>query len=379
MSNNKRQHASDIISLIYTRRASILYGCVRFFRPLANGKRVNLVRQSSPFVISQSIGQKETVVVGSVYELIREIRRLIQDRHECDREFNSSLRHSGVKTSETLDTSKKAILVSVPEGDKADELYFNYVREITKILLLLASQTRNLIQIFPRFNTRRVSLFDYEGNGAGTITLKELFDYFVHNRYLYVDAEYVVDLFSDKIPKHSTIFGKFMGYKINWREILKAIQNVTNEVKIRDLTGMLRGRLEKLSSASPHKDIIYLIQNLESFSNLLATKIPDKRYRFMLDLIFNDVTDRMFAESWKNAGRRAEVRTQFESPHVKIHEKLSEKRFTIQVRCKITMSEISEQPEAIRILNNHRINVGYQQFFDHVNQAFGDDSLMGSV
>ena len=124
MSKKNRQLSSDVISLIYTRRGSFLYGYVRFFRPDPNRKPVKAFRQSAPFVISQSIGKKKTVVYGSVFELVQEIRRLIDDRHECHRKFNSTLCRRGVNTSETLDNSKKKILVSVPEGDEADELFF---------------------------------------------------------------------------------------------------------------------------------------------------------------------------------------------------------------------------------------------------------------
>ncbi len=379
MSKKNRQHSRDVISLIYTRRSSRLYGCVQFFRPNPNQQQVKPFRQSAPFVISQSIGQKETVVYGSIHELIREIRRLIDDLHECNNKFNSMLRLGGVDTAETLDSAGKRIVVTIPEGDKVDKLFFEYVREVTNVLLLLSSQTRNLFQLYPRFNKRCISQFDYEGNKVGSISLKELFDYFVHNRYLFVDGEHVVDLFSDKLSPKSSISKTFMGYKISWREYIDAIRSVTGDVKMRDLTGLLRGRLKKLSSSSSHKDIIFLTQNLESFSSLLAMKIPDERYKFMLNLMFDERANQNLASIGERNESVKQIVTFFTAPHVKIHEKLSDKKFTIRVRCKFALCENHEQPVKAEELDVHSIDVGYEQFFDLVDSAFGDDSLLSSV
>ena len=376
MSKKKRTPSEDVISLIYTRRDSLLYGCVQFFWPDPNQQRVGPFRQSHPFIISQSIGKGNTVVYGSVRELIEEIRRLIDEINECNNKFSSTLHRRGVDISEALDNSKGKVFVTLPEGAEADELFFSYVREITKVLLLLSCQTRNLFHLFPRFNSRRISQFGYEGQTLGTISLKELFDYFVHNRYLYVDGEYVIDLFSDKIPRKSPIAGKFMGYKINWREFIEAIRKVTNDVTMRDLTGMLRGRLKKLSSKLPHNDIIFLIQNLESFSILLTTKIPDKRYRFMLNLMFDEIANQQIAGIPDSTGiceHRVIIRG---SPRIKVHGKLSERKFRIRANCRSVLCDDRGQTVKAEELKNHTIYVGYEYFFDLVNNAFGDDPLM---
>ena len=379
MSKKNRQQSRDIISLIYTRSGSCLYGCIQFFRPNEKQDSVGPFRHSAPFVISQSIRKNETIVYGSVYGLIQEIRRLLDDLSECNEKFNSTLRLSGVNTEETRDSFGKRIVVTIPEGEKGDKLFCEYVREVTNILLLLSSQTRNLFQLYPRFNKHCISQFDYEGNKVGSIPLKELFDYFVHNRYLFVDGEYVRDLFSDKFSSKSSISQKFMGYKISWREYIDAIRSVTDDVTMKDLTGLLRGRLKKLSSNSSHKDIVFLVQNLESFSNLLAIKIPDKRYTFMLNLMFDERVNRRLVEFRGKKEKVEQVVTTFTAPHIKIHEELSEKKFAIRVRCKFDLGGNSEKSTKEEELENHRIDVNYEQFFDRVNSAFGNDSLLNSV
>lgn len=377
MNKKNRRHSRDVISLIYTRSGSRLYGCIRFFRPEPNQQHVEPFRQSAPFVISQSIGQKETVVYGSVRELIGEIRRLLNDVSECNEKFKSTLRLGGVSTDETRDSSGR-IIVTIPEGEKGDKLFYEYVREVTNILLLLSTQTRNLFQLYPRLNNRRISRYDYEENKVGDIPLKELFDYFVHNRYLFVDGEYVVDLFSDKFPPKSSISQTFMGYKIRWREYIDAIRSVIDDVKMRDLTGLLRGRLKKLSSGSSHKDIVFLIQNLTSFSNLLAMKIPDDRYTSMLSLMFDERANQDLPDI-REKNESIEQFVTFRAPHIQIHEMLSEKKFTIRVNCKFTSLDNQKHPVKAEELDDHSIDVGYENFFDLVNSVFGDDPLVSFV
>ncbi len=377
MSKKNRQHSKDIISLIYTRSGSRLYGCIRFFRPEPNQQHVEPFRQSAPFVISQSIGPKETIVYGSVDELIREIRRLLNDVSKCNEKFKSTLRLGGVNTDETHYSSERRV-VTIPEGEKGDKLFYEYVREVTNILLLLSTQTRNLFQLYPRFNNRCISRFDYGGNKVDNIPLKELFDYFVHNRYLFVDGEHVVDLFSDKFSPKSSISQTFMGYKIRWREYLDAIRSVTDDVKMKDLIGLLRGRLKKLSSGSSHKDIVFLVQNLESFSNLLATKIPDNRYTSMLSLMFDERANQDLPDIGEK-NESVEQFVTFTAPHINIHEKLSEKKFEIRVRCKFTLRDNQKHPVKAEDLDDHSIDVGYEKFFDLVNSIFGDDPLVSSV
>ena len=257
-------------------------------------------------------------------------------------------------------------------------MFFEYVREVTNTLLLISSQTRNLFQLYPRFNDCCISQFDYEGNKAGNIRLKELFDYFVHNRYLFVDGEYVADIFSDKFSPKSSISETFMGYKIAWREYIDAIRKVTDDVRMKDLTRLLRGRLKDLSSASSHKDIVFLVQNLKSFSNLLAMKVPDERYRFMLNLLFDEKANQSLANIANIEERKRSI-TQvvtFTAPHINIHEELSEKKFSIQVRCKLALRGNNEQLIKEEALDNHSIDMGYSQFLNRVDSVFGDDSLV---
>ncbi len=69
----------------------------------------------------------------------------------------------------------------------------------------------------------------------------------------------------------------------------------------------------------------------------------------------------------------------FTALHINIHEKLSEKKFEIRVRCKFTLRDNQKHPVKAEDLDNYSIDVGYEKFFDLVNSVFGDDPLVSSV
>ena len=375
MTKRNAQSQREVMSLIYTQSGPILYGCIRFFGSTKVDSRLTLHRQSSPFVISQSIGNHDVVVYGSLYDLVRELRRLCDDLDIQHKNFRKTLHEAGVATSQASSASGKKVIVSVPDSEVANSLYFEYIREVTNILILLSTQTRNLFDILPRFNKTTISKFDYDGNKSGTMQLREAFDHLVHNRYLFVDGEHIVDIFSDRFTSKSSISTSFMGYKISWREYVSAIRDVTSQVSVTDVTNILRGRLKRFSSKSPHNDIVFLVQNLESFSKILAKKIPDKKYTSMLDLLFsNKGTD--YISNLGKGKKVVEETVTFTAPHVKILDELSEKKFNIRVRCKVEMRHDGKYLVQEKDLTEHSIDVGYVELFDRVNACFGQDTLM---
>ncbi len=376
----KSLRTKEIMSLVYKRSGSCLYGYIRFFKSPAKNKPPKLHRQSAPFVISQLIGENETVFHGSVYELTWEIRRLINDLQECQTRFDLTLCQRGVVTDSKTDSSGKTVFVSIPDGDKENRLFFDYIREVTNVLLLIAFRMRNLLEIFPRLAKYCIDMLDYEGNKKYSVTLKELCDYFAHNRYLFVDGEYITDIFSDKFPKDSPVSKTFMGYKINWTEYVASIKEIADDVRIKDLTQLLRGRLKKLSTDSSHKDVVFLVQNLESFSHLLDEKIQDERYKDILDLLFSerihqyvpdlDVPDLAVGE------QVVEQTIAFKAPHIKIHEDLSSRKFTIQVQCSFALRHNDKDIYREEELKKRSMDIDYREFLQCVNKAFGNDPLL---
>ncbi len=374
-----RNEAKDFMVLAYMRKRSLLFGNVALFRHKPGSQATKPFHQSAPFVISDSIGPAETIVYGSVSHLVHEVHRLLKDMYshvvDLDAALSGSAQGPAVR-------GQRVVLQQVPDGEKERRTYFEYSRRIANTLILMSSQTRNLFQIIPRLNKRSIALLDPTGNPTASISLKDLFDQFVHNRYFFLEGEYVLDLFSDKPPPRAPISQTFMGYRINWIEYVDAIESAIRDVRIKDLTGLLRGRLKRLSVTSPHKDIVILVQNLESFSGLFAEKVPDARFHSMLDLLIPEITT-TYLHSIKPTGQDGEeIRlTTFlgNGAHVKIHEELDKKLFKLLVHCRCVMRDNSgrilhEEPEWIR----RTIELGYEDLLDHVNAVFGDDPLLES-
>ena len=375
MTKKNANFQREMMSVIYTQSGPTLYGCIRFFGSKKANDPLTLQRQSSPFVISQQIGNNDVVVYGSVYDLVRELLRLCDDLDSRNKNFRKKLQEAGVDTNETSSVSGNNIFVSLPDSEAANALYYEYIREVTNILILLSTQTRNLFDILPRFNKTAMSKFDYEGNKSGSIQLREIFDHLVHNRYLFVDGEYVADFFSTKFASKSSISKFFMGYKISWREYVSTIRDVINQVSVKDVTGILRGVLKRLTSRSPQNDIVFLVQNLESFSRILAKKIPDKRYTSMLDLLFSNTGADYIGELGKGTKTITETVT-FTAPHVKVLDELSQKKFNIRVKCKMETQHDGKYLVQEKDLKEHSIDVGYVELFDQVNSCFGQDTLV---
>ena len=114
----------------------------------------------------------------------------------------------------------------------------------------------------------------------------------MHNRYFFIDGEHVADLFSANPRETPPISKTFMGYKINWIEMIYAIEAATREVKMHDLIGLLSGGLKNLSPDMPHADVIHLIQNLHSFSDMFSTREPGEVYGSILTALFRRETEK---------------------------------------------------------------------------------------
>ena len=91
--------------------------------------------------------------------------------------------------------------------------YAEFKRQLVGTLVLLSTQARNLFEIFPQVvRNRDISLLDYESNPSGTVALQDLLIAFIHHRYLFLDGEYVSDLFPSN-PRKSPP-GLFMNLRV---------------------------------------------------------------------------------------------------------------------------------------------------------------------
>ena len=365
----------DVLAVVYQPSGSLLYGAILFFKHRPGSGPVTAYERSAPFVVSETLAPGEVVVYGSVSYLIGDIRRLIKEVFARVEQFNTAMGPAPASVAQ----GERARLLSLPESAPERRRYFEFTRSLAGTLILLSAQARNLFDLFPRLD-RRIPLSDVDGERTGDIKLSNLFVHFVHNQYLYLNGEHVSDLFPANPRPGAPISRAFMGYRFNWVEYVEAIDLAIQDVKLKDVTGLLRGRLQKLSLESPYSDIVFLTQNLESFSRLFGGKVPDERYRFMLSLLFDDELNARLhgLKPEPKGGEQVQLTTNFYTPSIKIHERLSEKKFKVYVRYRWTFLDRNGQPlhedEDFRTLTKE---VGYEQLLTHVVRAFGDDPLLG--
>ena len=291
-------------------------------------------------------------------------------------ENNSNLSH---RPSSHVTRGEKALLLDLPDGHQERRTYFEFRRRLAGTLILMSNQARNLFQLFPRLDCK-IDLFDRGGSRTGAIALQNLFTHFVHNQYLYLDGEHVSDLFPANPRPRAPISRTFMGYRFNWIEYVQSIESAIRDVKLKDFTGLLRGRLKRLSLNSPYSDIVFLVQNLYSFSRLFeAMPAGVERYGYMLNLLFAEESKARLDSLTRKSGMgsRLELAVAYNTPRIRIHEDLSERKFKVDVRCKWMIHDSKGRPvyedEDFRDL---AVEVDYEQLLDSVDQVFGDDPLL---
>ena len=336
-----------VMGLFYKKVESLQYGYIECYKQESSSQTVlRPFRRSSPFVVWHEYGGKK-VVIGSVYQTLKDIRYLIWELSESSQKYVAEL-----------------------ERDKSK--FFNFARYMTNQAILISSQTRNVFHTFSKLSQKfPIPLFTYEGHQDGEVRVKELLDLFVHNRYVFFDGEYIIDLFSETTPKTQAISSKLMGYKFKLNDYIGAIQDAINSLTMNDLTGLLRGRLKRLDVDSSQEDIVFLVQNVESFSELLEAKIPTEKYKFMLRLLFDQT---ILNSALLGSKRSTAYRVAFHAPHIKIKEDLGQRKFRISVRCDLGGNvNTLKDPDLVP----RTVEVGYEEFFDKVNKAFGCDRLLG--
>ena len=361
----KRKQTSppeEHLVLLYQKVARLLYGYVAFYRKEhLNQETPNKpYRESSPFVIGKySVdrdGQLE--VLGSVVFLLEEIRRSIRDFIVDNNAWNA----------ERSRLSSEIEIAGCDEG---------YDKKTMDFVILVSAHGRNLFDLMPRFNERSIPRLDYHGSPDGEITLRELFDTLIHNRYYYFDGASVRDLFSDNFrKKRSALSGRFMGYGFDILEFVKGISEVIEEIEIKDLTRLLRGRFKNLTADSKPQDVVSLIQNVHAFSDLLLEKVSTAGYQFMTSLMFDHVADSVEGTRSMTIPGDTIMETQqviFTAPRIGIARELNRKEFEIRVRCSVGQAD---QDVGRKNLKDHTVNVGFEEFFKKVDDAFGNDRIL---
>ena len=332
-----------------------IYACIRCYKETREGESAELLRQSAPFVLARQYHARQ-VVIGSVFETLRNIReqigQLIESAAQRTRRLNGTL----------------------PDEIRAIE-YDRYEREIKNNIVLISCLLRNVFEIFPRLaQSVELPLFDYEQRPAGRVKMKVLMDQVVHNRYMHLHNEYITDIFSDKPPTETPIAEKFMGYRFKFSEFLDVARETISGVTVKDIATRLRSGMYSLNVDTRHHEMVFLFQNVASFSRLLEALIPigkDPLFKMLYSEV--DVPKAVL----DRAGGREIVQTyKFHAPTVRMGYRVDAGRKTIVVSVKGQFEYAVDGVEIHTESADREKELEYGEFFQHVIAAGGDESLL---
>ena len=292
---NDWQAIEVLVTTTETNTGTDIYAFVLCFKGKHGQDTAGPFRSSAPFrSLKRRYGSRE-VVPGSVCETLRNIRRQIDRLSESTR-----------RRAEWLN--------SLPPGDDKGAGYYEHEREIIDALILISCHLRNVFHVFPRLAEKLVvPMFDYNESPTEDIRLKLLLDLFIHNRYMYLHNEYVTDLFSDEPPKGTAIAEKFMGYRFKVEDFLRVVLDAIHGVTVKDLATRLRSAMARLDVDTPHHKMVFLIQNVASFSDLLEALLPVKKDALMAMMLPERVSEEAMALA---GGRPMRVGCRFTAPRV---------------------------------------------------------------
>ena len=333
-----------------------VYVCIQCFRQQPGQGLVGPHRQSSPYVLSCQHGSRR-VIPGSVCESLRNLSRQLEQLPVSSREHVARIESA--------------------EADQRGEEYYEYDRHLTNSLVLISCLARNVFHTFPRLSEQHsVQMFDYDGKVTDEIRVKTLLDLFVHNRHMHLWNEYIIDLVSEKLPDGTIIAEGFMGHKFKFHDFLSQVAEAIESVTIKDLTTLLRRGVKSLNLDTPYPEIVFLVQNITSFSDLLEATIPSGSYDFMRNILF-PASETPAAVRAATKGRKVvEVQEEilFQNPRVSVGDRVDEKTVKITVKADVDYSIGGRVVH--RESGERNKELDYGDFFDQVVQAVGQQKLL---
>ena len=335
-----------------------LYGNIQCFEgKLRDDEPANPFRISAPFVVARWHGYRQ-VVPGSVCGTLSNIRALIRELAQSTARMDARLEQ-------------------LPRGPEKAALYDEYEREIANCLILVSCLLRNVFDIFPESTAHYfVPIFDYEGKQVEEIKMRVLLNLLVHNRHMSLSNEFITNLFSDRLPAGTAIAEKFMGCKFKMNDFLGVVQDAVHAVTVKDLAERLRSNTEALTAHTPHHEMVFLIQNISSLSDLLHALIPTRGH-FLMNLLFPGIS--LPAEVTAAAeGRLVTVTHRFRIPSVRLGNRVDADNKKIVVSGKGEFHYTVNEREVHSESADCKKEIDYREFFDCVVAAAGDDSLLAT-
>ena len=303
-------------------------------------------------MISKRTADGQEVVYGTAKRTLEKIVHQINRLNKFQAETEIKLAAKG------LDPKNP----NLPDSLETDEIVDEQENLIEDVLLAISVNIRIISELFPqRLKKRKVNVYDYDDCCIDKIDLNTIADLLLHNRYILVKGEYVVDLISDK--KFMTKRPQ-MGLKINFLQYIAEVEGVVNGVTVKDLISRLWATIEKLSASSSIKDIVFLTQNLYTLGGLVvenAFPIGSGPLKTILDRVAIKHIERMYPQDSIPNGTAVTTQLIFGAPRFRLEPDLNSK----QIR---TVMQVNGSDE--------ELVMGYKEFLSEVSKASGNMKLV---
>ena len=310
-------------------------------------------RWEKPFVISKRRSDGEEIFYGTVKRMLDKILSQVDKLKNFQLETQRKLDAAGL----TPLIQKNSIL---PESEVTDRILDEQEDLIEDVLLPISVNIRILSELFPQqLKKSKVNVYDYDDVCVDNIGLSDIADLLLHNRYILVKDQYVVDLISDEkfMAKNPQ-----MGLKINFLEYISEVEKVVNGITVKDLVTKLWGLTKKLSASSNIKDIIFLTQNLYTLGGFVVgsnASIGSGPLKTILDRVSTKHLERMYPGNSAPEGSQA-VSVVFSTPRFYLEPDLEQKQIRIEMQVNG---------------NSETLIMGYEKFFREVSKASGNRNL----
>lgn len=307
----------------------------------------------NPFVISKKRADGEETVFGTVAQTMEKIWSQLERLKAFQADVTGRLKAAGIEPVAGTKSQLPPSLVTDKILDEQDDI-------IEEALVIISVNVRVLAEIFPsKMKRAKTKVYDYKGNCVSNIELSRIADLLLHNRYILVRNEYVVDLISDE---------KFLsdkpqlGLQINFLEYLGEVEGALNGLTVSDLIGRLFGLTKQISSRSSIKDIVFLTQNLYTLGGLAMTAVPSVEgpLKSILDKVVAQILD---AGPKPALGETREIAILFTTPRFTLEPDLDNKQIQVSL-------QVNGKPE--------KLVMGYEEFFREVGRAHGNGKLRSS-
>ena len=341
----------NIVQVMYnTEHKPYLYGMVC----IVNG---NLANQwcEKPFVISKKRENGEEVVYGTIKRLLEKIALQVDKLKRFQLETQAKLDSAGI-----VPLSLENLIL--PESQITDSILDDQDALFEDVLITTSVDIRILSEIFPkRFKKAKVTVYDYDDQRVGEIELSKITDLLVHNRYVCIRDQYVVDLLSDE--RFMDVKPQ-MGLKISFLEYIAEVEKMVYGLTVKDLVSKLWGMTKKLSASSNIRDIVFLHQNLYTLGGLAVESgkpLDTGPLKTVLDRVAVKHLEEKYPKGSTPAGFEVQITQSFNAPRFRWEQDLNQKQIRTEV-------QVNGNPESLVM--------EYEEFFSELLKGHGNTKLL---